>query len=200
MLERRSVCRLGRFQGHRRPFRSRCRRLVRSRSRGPVGGGFSGIGWGMEGKVCLTYEDDDLGSRPDSMDSVDEVDITLGKFLACDVVLFVVIVCSEIDDYEIGWGLGGEVPTLGLVTIDLVGALRGIGCLIPLVFLEGSRLNMGVFPMSTSFGEVPGHGHCPSILCLLRIFQGRPLKVMSVTNFSGMVSRGTNCDRELDIA
>lgn len=70
------------------------------------------------------------------MNFVDEIVIALNEFFACDVVFFVRVVCSEIDDYEIRWGMSEEVPVFGIITPDLVGAAGGIRRLEPLIFLE----------------------------------------------------------------
>ena len=89
----------------------------------------------MKADRGLTYKDDDLGFWPNLMDTVDKTVVSLGESGTCDVVCVVVVICSEVDDYEVGGCLFGEIPPFWLLPPDLESASRGVRCAIPLIFL-----------------------------------------------------------------
>jgi len=76
----------------------------------------------MGGGSGAAHHDDDLGVRPDAVDTLDQTLVMLDIGLLGDVVGSIGVVRAEVDDDEIGLLLLAKVPGLGF--IFLVGYIR----------------------------------------------------------------------------
>lgn len=77
----------------------------------------------------------DLRTRPHLVHVGHEVDVGLQVRAGRDVVVRVVVVGPEVDDDDVGGGMRAEVPGLGGVAVELGGAPRRVGGVVPLVRL-----------------------------------------------------------------
>lgn len=79
--------------------------------------------------------DDDLRIGPLAVHLLDEVDVRGVVLGARDAVDGVVVVEAEVDDDDVGGFVGRKGPRLRVGAVEFVGAVGGVGCLEPLVFL-----------------------------------------------------------------
>ena len=81
-------------------------------------------------------DQDDLRSRPNAVNFVDELDIGVEVLITSDVVGSVVVIRAKVDDDNVGGRMGCEVPEFRGRAPLLDGAVGGVRCTEPLVGLQ----------------------------------------------------------------
>lgn len=69
------------------------------------------------------------------MDGGDQVDVALRELGCGDVVDWVGVVGADVDEGDVGGGVGGEVPRGWIVAVEVQGAAARVGGAEPLVGL-----------------------------------------------------------------
>ena len=109
--------------------------------------------------------------RPDPVNISYQLHVIIKVVLARHVVRWVIVVCADVYDHQVGRLLRFEVPFRGLVAVDFHRPGRGVGSSVPLIYLLTKQRRI------RWRSGIPGPWGCPSILDHVGRYLGRPATV-----------------------